>query len=114
MNSLYFYASVGGATRHTVVVVCVCHYASVGGATRHTVIALSVILSFCLSVTPFLRRTLNGELSNLQCRYNSTLSRLCISESSMQSFVLELWRGLLTLFTVAGNQDFSKGKAAHS
>ena len=40
----------------------VCHYASVGGATRHTVIALSVILSFCLSVTLFLRRTLNGEL----------------------------------------------------
>ena len=44
----------------------VCHYASVGGATRHTVIALSVVLSFChsvsLSVTPFLRRTLNGEL----------------------------------------------------
>ena len=40
----------------------VCHYASVGGATRHTVIALSVILSVSLSVTPFLRRTLNGEL----------------------------------------------------
>ena len=31
-------------------VVCVCHYASVGGATRHTVIALSVILSVCQSV----------------------------------------------------------------
>ena len=42
------------------------YYASVGGATRHTVIALSVVLSFCLSVslsvTPFSRRTLNGEL----------------------------------------------------
>ena len=52
--------------RHTVVhlcvcvcvCVCVCHYASVGGATRHTVIALSVVLS----VTPFLRRTLKGKL----------------------------------------------------
>ena len=46
------YASVGGATRHTVVVlcVCVCHYASVGGATRHTVIALSVILSVCYTI----------------------------------------------------------------
>ena len=42
----------------------VCHYASVGGATRHTVIALSV----CLSVTPFLRRTLKGKLWNLQYR----------------------------------------------
>ena len=40
------------------VCVCVCHYASVGGATRHTVIVLSVVLS----VTPFLRRTLEGKL----------------------------------------------------
>ena len=56
------YASVGGATRHTVVRLCMCHYASVGGATRHTVIALSVCLSFCLSVTPFSRRTLKGKL----------------------------------------------------
>ena len=45
-----------------VVCVCVCHYASVGGATRHTVIALSVVLSVSLSVTLFLQRTLNGEL----------------------------------------------------
>ena len=59
---LAYYASVGGATRHTVVRRFVIHYASVGGATRHTVIALSVVLSVCLSVTPFLRRTLNGEL----------------------------------------------------
>ena len=52
------YASVGGATRHTVVRLfvslsvsqSVSHYASVGGATRHTVIALSVILSVCYTI----------------------------------------------------------------
>ena len=40
----------GGATRHTVIVLSVSHYASVGGATRHTVIALSVSQSFIQSV----------------------------------------------------------------
>ena len=39
----YFYAEVGGATRHTVIVLSVSHYAE-GGATRHTVIVLSVIM----------------------------------------------------------------------
>ena len=53
-----YYASVGGAMRHTVIVLSVSHYASVGGATRHTVIVLSVTLS----VTPFLRRTQKGKL----------------------------------------------------
>ena len=41
------YASVGGASRHTVVVLCVCHYASVGGATRHTVVVLCVCVCIC-------------------------------------------------------------------
>ena len=58
LQSSSYYASVGGATRHTVVVLCVCHYASVGGATGHTLIVLSVTLS----VTPFLRCTLEGKL----------------------------------------------------
>ena len=45
-----YYASVGGATRHTVVVLSFSHYASVGGATGHT--ATVVVLCISLAASP--------------------------------------------------------------
>ena len=45
-----YYASVGGASRHTVIVVSVCQSLclGVGGATRHAVVVLCVCVCVCV------------------------------------------------------------------
>ena len=46
--------------------------------------------------------------------FNVTKNSLCDSTFATRSFVLELWRDLLTLNAVAGDLDFSEGNTAHS
>ena len=53
-----YYASVGGATRHTVVVLSLC----LGGRSHEAYCNRVVCHSVSLSVTSFLRRTLKGKL----------------------------------------------------
>ena len=83
----------------------VCHYASVGGATRHTVTLLSVCLLYYFSDVRAVKLVIQVELDNIS---------LLNMRNCIRSFILELWRDLLTSMAVVGDLDFSEDKTTHS
>ena len=82
------------------------NYASVGGATRHTVVSRFVILSFC----PQAELRVGGKLSADTC--NTCSTRCCLGIE-----LIDFWfQSFVTLNGIAGHsrlRDFAEEKAVH-
>ena len=85
--------------RHTVVVVCVCEWVN---ESFHK-IAVRISL-WALKI----------KARNVQCKLNTVLSWNEIGGFWISSFIVELWRDLLTLTVVTSNPEFSKEQIPHN
>ena len=85
--------------RHTVVIVCVCEWVS------------ESFREIAVRISP---RALKIKAWNVQCKLNAVLSWNEIGGFWISSFIVELWRDLLTSTAVASNPESSKEQIPHS
>ena len=101
-------------------IVTIVHYASVSGApeaygSRRVCLFVSkwVSESFCEIAIRISPRALKIKAWNVQCKLNAVLSWNEIGEFWISSFVVKLWRDLLTSMAVASNPEFSEEQIPH-